>query len=83
MKWIYFRADTVVIWLGKKYSRYQLWTKAQTGQGIVPQGIEQEGPQALGTVPETTAESGEVFRQPYSPQAPARPPRSIMQRAKR
>jgi hypothetical protein len=49
MKYIYFRADTVVIWLGKKYSRYQL----RTG------GIHQEKPQESGTVPVTTTKPGE------------------------
>ncbi|PMD20692.1 hypothetical protein NA56DRAFT_704495 [Hyaloscypha hepaticicola] len=29
MKWIYFRADTVVTWLGRKYSKYQMSAKVQ------------------------------------------------------
>ncbi|KAE9369720.1 hypothetical protein N431DRAFT_414004 [Stipitochalara longipes BDJ] len=27
MRWIYFRAETVVVWLGKKYSKYQMPNK--------------------------------------------------------
>jgi hypothetical protein len=44
MKWIYFRADTVVIWLGRKYSKYQMRTKA-TSCDIVLQGTKQDEPQ--------------------------------------
>jgi len=35
MKWIYFRAETVVIWLGKKYSRYQLLNQIPFDQELV------------------------------------------------
>jgi hypothetical protein len=35
MKWIYFRADTVVIWLGKKYLKYQTSTKFRSSQDII------------------------------------------------
>jgi hypothetical protein len=37
MKWIYFRADTVVTWLGEKYSKYPMPTKFQTIQKAVTQ----------------------------------------------
>ncbi|KAH8806045.1 heterokaryon incompatibility protein-domain-containing protein [Xylogone sp. PMI_703] len=43
MRWIYFRADIVTIWLGKKYSKYQSWLKTQTSHDIVmDQGEQQE-----------------------------------------
>jgi hypothetical protein len=37
MKWIYFRAETVVVWLGKKYSAYQLPHKLRDAKYIVIQ----------------------------------------------
>ncbi|PMD42254.1 hypothetical protein L207DRAFT_553431 [Hyaloscypha variabilis F] len=37
MKWIYFRAETVVVWLGKKYSAYQLPNKLRDAKDIVIQ----------------------------------------------
>jgi hypothetical protein len=60
MKWIYFRADTVVIWLGKKYSRYQIRTKVATGRDIVLQGINQDEPQKSKIAREATVEPGET-----------------------
>lgn len=53
MKWIYFRAQTVVIWLGKKYSRYQLPTKIEIGKEVA----DQDEPQKSGTAPDTTTET--------------------------
>jgi hypothetical protein len=44
MKWIYFRADTVVIWLGRKYSKYQMRTNV-TSCDIVLRGTKQDEPQ--------------------------------------
>jgi hypothetical protein len=57
MKWIYFRADTVMIWLGKKYSRYQLWTKVETGQHAIPEIPDQNASQKSGTALDTTVKS--------------------------
>ncbi|KAH8683229.1 heterokaryon incompatibility protein-domain-containing protein [Tricladium varicosporioides] len=59
MKWIYFRADTVVVWLGKKYSRYQPQTEVQTGQDTVPPRIDQDKSKVSEAIQQTTFESGE------------------------
>jgi len=61
MKWIYFRADTVVIWLGRKYSKYHMGTKA-TRCDIVLQGTSQDEPQKSRIVGEVTStvEPGET-----------------------
>ncbi|KAI9647460.1 hypothetical protein NHQ30_003845 [Ciborinia camelliae] len=75
MKWIYFRADTVVVWLGKKYSRYQQSTKAQADQCDVLQGLDKEGLQAYGTIPDTIAESRE---KPESPTPGSRKEGAVM-----
>ena len=53
MKWIYFRADTVVTWLGKKYSKYQTPSDLQASQHPVTQ--DSNNPP---TNPEITTESG-------------------------
>ncbi len=57
MRWIYFRADTVVTWLGKKYSKYQMPRKAQTIQEDVTQDSNY-----LLTTSEITGESCETPR---------------------
>jgi hypothetical protein len=61
MKWIYFRADTVVIWLGRKYSKYQMRSKA-TNRDIVLQGTNQDEPQKTRIAGEATStvEPGET-----------------------
>jgi hypothetical protein len=56
MKWIYFRADTVVTWLGKKYSKYQMPTKVQTIQDDGTQGSNNPW-----TTSEITNESWETY----------------------
>jgi hypothetical protein len=55
MKWIYFRADTVVTWLGKKYSKYQMPKKVQT----IQHDVNQDSDNSL-TTSEITAESLET-----------------------
>lgn len=62
MKWIYFRADTVVIWLGKKYSRYEPCMKAQTAQDVAPQGTDQDELLELVVASETTTGSGQTSK---------------------
>jgi hypothetical protein len=61
MKWIYFRADTVVIWLGRKYSKYQMRTKA-TARDLVLQATNHDGPQKSRIVGEATVEQGETSK---------------------
>jgi hypothetical protein len=55
MKWIYFRADTVVIWLGRKYLKYQTSTKFRGSQDII-----MEESKNLSIVSETPVGSGEA-----------------------
>jgi hypothetical protein len=66
MKWIYFRADTVVTWLGKKYSKYQMPTDLQITQHAVTQEPN-DSPTSLEIIPKsgetsplTTSEQGEA-----------------------
>ncbi|OBT56260.1 hypothetical protein VE04_05109 [Pseudogymnoascus sp. 24MN13] len=62
MKWIYFRADTVVIWLGKKYSRYEPCIKAQTAQDVAPQGTDQDELSESVVASETTTGSRQTSK---------------------
>lgn len=59
MKWIYFRADTVVIWLGKKYLKYEQHAQTQNGRSLITQIMDQEELHVSETVLQTTADSGE------------------------
>jgi hypothetical protein len=59
MKWIYFRADTVVIWLGRKYSKYQTRIKS-TARDIDLQGTNHDEPQKWRIAGDATVEPGET-----------------------
>ncbi|RDW56713.1 hypothetical protein BP6252_14006 [Coleophoma cylindrospora] len=57
IKWIYFRAKTVVVWLGKKYSRYQSCMQVQTSQEVALQATSQDELQKSAVASETPTES--------------------------
>ncbi|TGO60704.1 hypothetical protein BCON_0033g00160 [Botryotinia convoluta] len=60
MKRIYFRAESVVVWLGKKYERYKQVARARTDR-VIFENIHTEGPQASDITSETTVRSEETL----------------------
>ncbi|KAF7882640.1 uncharacterized protein EAF02_006003 [Botrytis sinoallii] len=60
MKWIYFQAETVVVWLGKKCERYKQVARARNDR-VVFENIQSEGSQASDITSETSVRSEEML----------------------